>query len=103
LETLPHFETSLAIVGFSEGVESIVAPPPTSAKVLPCQFNHRSSYDHHAIFLLHLSIVVKILTLHSPVAPTHFAATQIIIASQMRSILFVPKLFTTFTDSMKNK
>ncbi len=82
METLPHFETSLAIVGFSEGVESIVAPPPTSAKVLPCQFNHRSSYDHHAIFLLHL---------------------QIIIASQMRSILSVPKLFTTFSDSMKNK
>jgi len=76
LETLPHFERSLATVGFSKGVESIVAPPPTSAKVLPCQFNHRSSYDHHAIFLLHLSIVVKIPTLHSPVAPTHFAATH---------------------------
>jgi hypothetical protein len=76
LETFPHLETSLAAVGFSEGVESNVAPPPTSAKVLPCQLNHKSSFDHHAIFLLHVSIVVKISILHSPVAPTHFAATH---------------------------
>jgi len=69
-------ETSLATIGFSEGVESIVAPPPTSAKVLPCQFNHRSSFDHHAIFLLHVSIVGKIPILYSLVVPTHFVATH---------------------------
>ncbi len=45
IQHLPHshLETSLATEGFSEGVESIVVPTPTSAKVLPRQFKHRSS------------------------------------------------------------
>ncbi len=41
------------IVGTFEGVEFVVVhPSPISAKVLPCQFNHKSSFDH-VISLFH--------------------------------------------------
>jgi hypothetical protein len=42
------------MVGTFEGVEFVVVhPSPISAKVLPCQFNHKSTFDH-VIFLFHV-------------------------------------------------
>jgi hypothetical protein len=49
------------IEGTFEGVEFVVVhPSPISAKVLPCQFNHKSSFDHRAMSVFHVLVVAGI-------------------------------------------
>ncbi len=53
----------------------VVHPSPISAKVLPCQFNHKSSFDHRAISLFHVLVAAGIPILYSLGVATPFVAT----------------------------
>ncbi len=67
------------IVGTFEGVEFVVVHlSPFSAKVLPCQFNHKSSFDH-VISLFHVLVATWILILYSLVVATPFVVTCYVI------------------------
>jgi len=60
------------IVGTFESVEFVVVhPSPISAKVLPCQFNHKSSFDH-VFSLFHVLVAIGIQILYSLVFATPF-------------------------------
>ncbi len=70
------------IVGTLEDVEFVVVhPSPISAKVLPCQLNHKSSFDHHVIFLFHVLVATRIPILYSLAVATPFVATCYVVVT----------------------
>jgi hypothetical protein len=52
----------------------VVHPSPITAKVLPCQFNHKSSFDH-VISLFHVLVATGVLILYSLAVATPFVVT----------------------------
>jgi hypothetical protein len=58
----------------------VVHPSPISAKVLPCQFNHKSSFDH-VISLFHALVLAGIPILYSLVVVTPFVATCYVVVT----------------------
>ncbi len=69
------------IVGTFEGVEFVVVHlSPIIAKVLPCQFNHKSSFDH-VISLFHVLIAVGIPILYSLAVATPFVVTCYVVVT----------------------
>jgi len=63
------------IVGTFEGVEFVVVHPSSiTTKVLPCQFNHKSSFDH-VISLFDVLGSVGIPILYSLAVATLFVVT----------------------------
>jgi hypothetical protein len=58
----------------------VVYPSPISAKVLPCQFNHKSSFDH-VISLFHVLVAAGILILYSLAVATPCVATCYVVVT----------------------